>query len=91
MNIPQIGDNVYIESEEYTGEATVTFINQSDLYNHHMFPIQVEIDEGDLHKIHGFNDGQQMYRTNLKEISGTQSAKKEIVGDEQYSLFDDFS
>lgn len=89
-DIPKIGDTVFIESDRYIGEATVTYIDMSTLFAHHMLPIQVEISEGDLVKIDEFNHGQTMFRTNLKEIAGIQTSDKVIIEDEQESLFDDF-
>jgi hypothetical protein len=73
IHIPKVGDVVYIESEKYKGEATVTYIDYSLLYTHHMYPIQIEIDECDLHKMDDFNYGQTMLRVNLKEIVSIQS------------------
>ena len=98
INIPKVGDVVYIESDKYTGDATVTYIDYSILYVHHQYPIQVEIDEGDLHKMDDFNCGQTMLRVNLKEIVAIQTPDNvvldkehnEIMVNQQGSLFDDF-
>lgn len=66
--IPEINDTVQIQSENYTGPAIVTYINHPDLYNHHLFPIQVEISKENLNLFADGNDGHTIYRTNLQEI-----------------------
>jgi hypothetical protein len=90
LNIPNVGDAVFIQSDEYTGDATVTYVDNKNLYEPHMYPIQVDVDEGELHQFEEFNHGQQMYRTNLNEIAGIQTQEHIILNDQQFNLFDDF-
>lgn len=75
-NIPEIGDVVFINSSNYTGEATVTYILQDYLFLHSFQPIQCEISEENLHKMDECNHGQTVYRTNLREISSINSMKE---------------
>ncbi|MCY8466419.1 hypothetical protein [Bacillus atrophaeus] len=92
MEIPKINDIVYVDSNFYTGEARVVYINMKSLYSDHLFPIQCEIDDENLNKIDiDFNHGQRVVRFSLSEVLGIQLKEKFILGDEQGSLFDDFS
>lgn len=89
----QEGDVVQIETDEYTGEATVFYIDRLHLHVDHFFPIQVEIPEGELYQFSEFNHGQQFFRVNLKQILGATVSKPEeevFIGTEQGNLFDDF-
>lgn len=86
--IPKEGDTVWIECDRYKGDATVTYVANELIYNHHMYPIQVEIPEENLDQFEDFNNGQTMMRFNLKEVLGIQTPDKMIVSNEQGSLFD---
>ncbi|OXB94838.1 hypothetical protein B9L23_08225 [Parageobacillus galactosidasius] len=91
------GDTVFIQSDCYTGHATITYIDYQSLYNHHAYPVQVEIKESDLDKkLDDFNSGQRVFRVNLKEIVGLQESENTYmdgennlaIDDKQMSLFD---
>lgn len=87
--IPKVGDIVFVETERYTGDAYITYIDKSSLYADHFLPIQCEISESDLDKIDDFNSGQTMMRFSLKDIVGYQSSKSNdvLMDNEQGSLF----
>jgi len=55
------GDRVFCNSFLYKGNGTVIYIDSKNLYNHHLLPIQVELDEGDA-------EGHRIKRFSLKEI-----------------------
>lgn len=57
----KIGDRVSVDSFLYSGEGTVVFIDEANLFNAHYLPIQVELDEAD-------SDGHKMKRFNLKQV-----------------------
>jgi ABC-type uncharacterized transport system involved in gliding motility auxiliary subunit len=91
------GDTVFIRSDCYTGYAMITYINYPSLYNHHTYPIQVEIKESDLDKkLDDFNSGQRVFRVNLKEIVDLRESEHSFMDSEndlavenqQISLFD---
>jgi hypothetical protein len=86
--IPDVGDTVYIDSNSFKGDATVTYIDQSLLFDAHMYPIQVEINEADLDQFTDFNSGQTLYRTNLTEINAIHNISQEFTGSQQGDLFD---
>ena len=90
--VPKEGDAIFINCEDYKGDAVIVFIDWPNLYNHHLFPIQVELDEGSLHQFDDFNHDQVIRRFNLKDISNIES--KEIpfkeVDERQLTLFDEF-
>ncbi|MDE1421987.1 hypothetical protein AAG663_22770 (plasmid) [Bacillus licheniformis] len=93
MEIPKINDIVHVDSDFYTGEATVTHVNMQSIYSDHLYPIQCEIDEADLHKIDSeLNHGQRVVRFSLKEVLGVRSEAegKALLDNEQGSLFDEF-
>jgi hypothetical protein len=91
------GDTVFIQSDCYTGHATITYIDYRSLYNHHAYPVQVEIKENDLDKkLDDFNSGQRVFRVNLKEIVDFQRSEytfvdnkyDPIANNRQLNLFD---
>lgn len=91
------GDTVFIRSDCYTGYAMITYIDYPSLYNHHTYPVQVEIKESDLDKkLDNFNSGQRVFRVNLKEIVDFQRSEyifvdnkyDLIANNQQLSLFD---
>lgn len=64
--IPTIGDQVEVLIDDIKYKATITHIEMSFLYAHHLHPIQLELD-------HAYDHSRQtMYRTNLKDISSLQ-------------------
>jgi hypothetical protein len=89
-NTPKVGDTVWIESDQYKGDATITYIDERHLYVDHYYPIQVEIPEENLDQFEDFNHGQTMCRFSLKEVLGIQTPDNVITEDEQGSLFDDY-
>lgn len=68
MVIPKIGDKVIIHPkspllEHLQGEqATVTYIDEPNIYNHYLNPIQIE-----LNKPYD-ESGQKVIRLNIKEV-----------------------
>ena len=89
-SIPKEGDTVWIESDRYRGDATVTYVAMNMLYVDHFFPIQVEIPEEHLDQLEEFNHGQSIQRFSLKEVLGIQTSEQVIIDNEQGSLFDDY-
>lgn len=75
MNI-KTGDTVQIKSERYIGEAIITYIDESMLYQHSKFPIQCKIPKENLVQFEDHNHGQQILRFNLKEIVGEEEQPK---------------
>ncbi len=57
-------------------KGVITYIEQKDYFNHHMHPIQIELD-----KPYGLAD-QTMYRTNVKDIVGLKKKTKPKVDDD---------
>jgi hypothetical protein len=91
------GDTVFIRSDCYTGYATIAYIDYRSLYNHHAYPVQVEIKESDLDKkLDDFNSGQRVFRVNLKEIVDLRESERTfmdsendlVAEDQQISLLD---
>lgn len=63
MYLPKEKHRVVVKTDWVEGTATVTFIDQANLYNHWVSPIQVELDRP-------YDDsGQTMYRCSLLEIA----------------------
>lgn len=63
MFIPQINEEVTINTEMYKGIGKVFHIDYTNQYNHSTSPIQVELDEPyDSHSSH------RMLRVNMKEL-----------------------
>ena len=84
----KIGDMVWIDCDWYKGKATVNYIDHPSLYQHHLYPIQVELEEA------YDKTGQKLLRVNLKEIQIEENSKTvespyqlKIDEDGQFLLF----
>ncbi|MGF9741619.1 hypothetical protein ABEX38_30075 [Priestia megaterium] len=61
MYVPTIGDRVFVDTFLFRGFAEVTYIDFPNLYVHELQPIQVTMENPDIH-------GQTYKRVNLTEI-----------------------
>lgn len=70
MYKPQVGDRVVFTGEFVQGTGIITFIDQPNLYNHWVSPIQLELDAP-------YDDsGQTMQRASLTEIAPLKKTDK---------------
>lgn len=60
MKIPKKGTRMKVKSLGIKG--TIFYVDNPNIYNHHMHPVQVELDKP------YDESGQTMYRTNLKDL-----------------------
>lgn len=89
MNIPKVGDVISVKTESFTGDVTVTYIDEPSLFVHHFFPIQAEISPDDLHKVDNHH-GQTLMRFSLKDIVSEEKVepvKPAITENTQLDLF----
>lgn len=75
VRIPKEGDRVRVKSLDIKGR--VMYVDQPTLYQHHFSPIQVTLDKP-------YEDGQCMYRTDLKDIAFLKKKKKVSFDDEAW-------
>lgn len=88
MNMIQVGDHVDIDVFEYTGPATVSYIDMERLYNHQMSPIQCDIKPEHLT---GMRDGYAqngIIRVSLKDLNiQAEAPPQETEQEGQLSIF----
>lgn len=73
MKVWKENQRVRVKSIDIKG--VITYIDQANYFNHHMLPIQLELD-----KPYGLAE-QTMYRTDVKDIVGLKKKKKQITDD----------
>lgn len=69
MNMIQVGDHVDIDVFEYTGPATVSYIDTERLYNNQMSPIQCEIKPEHLSGMRAGYAQNGIIRVSLKDLN----------------------
>lgn len=90
MNKPSIGDTVTITSTDYTGPATVTFIDEERLYQAHFLPIQCAIDPSNFDRLPSYYPLHGVMRVSLNDLAGapeSPAVAQEELDFSQQSLF----
>lgn len=68
MSIPTVGELITIDTPDYSGPATVTFIDQERLHQHHFLPIQCAIDSSYFDRLPAYYPLHGVIRVSLKDI-----------------------
>jgi hypothetical protein len=80
----KVGDTVWVNCNWYQGKAKVSYIDKPSLYQHHLYPIQVELERA-------YDSGHTVLRVNLEEIGFNQNEidEKNRPSESQYTVEED--
>lgn len=86
MNIPTVGERINIDTIDYSGPATVMYIDEERLYQPHFLPIQCTIDPADFHCLPDYYPLHGIIRVSLNDLATISAPTTPVMGKEQDQL-----
>lgn len=88
MSIPTVGERITIDTIDYSGPATVMYIDEERLYQPHFLPIQCTIEPAYFDRLPAYYPLHGVIRVSLNDLTPAKDSSAPIEDDEsQLSLF----
>lgn len=86
MSIPTVGERITIDTNDYSGPATVMYIDEERLYQPHFLPIQCTIDPAYFDRLPEYYPLHGIIRVSLNDLSTAPTPITSVVEKEQDQL-----